>query len=177
MTFAGWRPTRNLPGNLSPPGRRCWGCYIEAFYSPTGGNLALGWFSYPFSVLWIVFIINAVNLLDGLDGLAGGISLITIAGFLLLTVFNEQVYLMYLALAMAGAILGFLRYNYRPASIFMGDVGSLMLGYVLACFSVETLKIAGSQQVLPGFADPPGHAAHRYPDLFLPPHGPGRPSL
>ena len=123
------------------------GCYIEAFYSPTGGNLALGWFSYPFSVLWLVFIINAVNLLDGLDGLAGGISLITIAGFLLLTIFNEQVYLMYLALAMAGAILGFLRYNYRPASIFMGDVGSLMLGYVLACFSVETLKIAGSQQV------------------------------
>ena len=77
------------------------GCYIEAFYSPTGGNLALGWFSYPFSVLWLVFIINAVNLLDGLDGLAGGISLITIAGFLLLTIFNEQVYLMYLALAMA----------------------------------------------------------------------------
>ncbi len=123
------------------------GCLIEAFYNPGGGTLALGWFGYPFTILWIIFIINAVNLLDGLDGLAGGISLIIAAGFFIISLINNQLYLSILSLALIGGLLGFLRYNYHPASIFMGDVGSLMLGYLLACLSIETLKVAQSQQV------------------------------
>lgn len=123
------------------------GCIIEAFFSPTGTALNLGWFSYPFTVLWIMFIINAVNLLDGLDGLASGISLITAMGFLVIAALSNLSYWVVLPIALIGGLLGFLRYNYRPASIFMGDVGSLMLGYILACLSIEVLKVAGSHRV------------------------------
>ncbi len=123
------------------------GCFIEAFFSPSGAQLDLGVLNYPFTILWIMFIINAVNLLDGLDGLAGGISLITMAGFFILSVYQGNLFLVVLSLALIGALLGFLKHNYHPASIFMGDVGSLMLGYLLAVFSIESLRIANSHQV------------------------------
>ncbi|RMH95202.1 MAG: hypothetical protein D6681_13295 [Calditrichaeota bacterium] len=123
------------------------GCQIEAFFGPGGDTLPLGWFSYPFSILWIMFVINAVNLLDGLDGLAGGISVIVLMGFLVITWMGGNLFLSLVALTLIGALLGFLKYNKHPASIFMGDVGSLMLGYILAFFSVEALRIAGSGQV------------------------------
>ncbi|MGH1363087.1 MAG: sugar transferase [Calditrichia bacterium] len=123
------------------------GCLIGAFYGPEQGTLALGWFSYPFTILWIMFIINAVNLLDGLDGLAGGISLIISSGFMAIALIKGNVFLAVLSVAIIGGIIGFLKHNYHPASIFMGDTGSLMLGYLLACLSIEGLKVAGSHQV------------------------------
>jgi UDP-GlcNAc:undecaprenyl-phosphate GlcNAc-1-phosphate transferase len=123
------------------------GCSIEAFYSPGGATLELGRFTYPFSILWIMFVINSVNLLDGLDGLASGISLIISGGILVIAMISGNIFLVVLAIALIGGILGFLRFNYHPAKIFMGDVGSLMLGYLLACFSVEALKVAKSHQV------------------------------
>lgn len=123
------------------------GCSIEAFLSPDGTTLSLGWFGYPFSILWIVLIINAINLMDGLDGLAGGISLFAIAAFLGIALINGNIFLIVLAVAAIGGIVGFLKYNKHPASIFMGDVGSLQLGFLIAYFSVEALKIAGSGQV------------------------------
>ncbi|MEL6822240.1 MAG: hypothetical protein AAFP70_10795, partial [Calditrichota bacterium] len=123
------------------------GCLIGAFYGPEQGTLDLGWFSYPFTILWIMFIINAVNLLDGLDGLAGGISMIIAGGFLAISLTKGNVFLAVLSVAIIGGILGFLKHNYHPATIFMGDTGSLMLGYLLACLSIEVLKVAGSQQV------------------------------
>ncbi|MCB0277184.1 MAG: sugar transferase [Calditrichaeota bacterium] len=123
------------------------GCYIDGFYSPGGNMLNLGLFAMPFSILWIMFIINAVNLLDGLDGLAGGISLLTTAGFLLLAILAGQTFQTVVALALIGALIGFLKFNFHPAKIFMGDVGSLTLGYLLATFSIESLKVAGSHQV------------------------------
>ena len=85
--------------------------------------------------------------MDGLDGLAAGVSLITAIGFLAISIAHNNIFFMILAISLIGALLGFLRFNYHPASIFMGDVGSLMLGYLLACFSIETLKIANSHQV------------------------------
>ncbi len=123
------------------------GCNIEAFYSPGGGKLMLGWSSFPFSVLWIMLIMNAINLLDGLDGLCAGISLIMMTGFLVLSIIIGNLFLIVLSIVFIGALLGFLKFNYHPASIFMGDVGSLMLGYILAYYSVESLKIANSSQV------------------------------
>ncbi|MCB0269534.1 MAG: sugar transferase [Calditrichaeota bacterium] len=123
------------------------GCFIQAFYSPGETLLELGWLGIPFSIAWIVFLMNAVNLLDGLDGLSSGISLIIASGFLLLAIAIGNVFLIVLAISLIGGILGFLRFNYHPASIFMGDVGSLMLGYLLAAFSIEGLKIANSHQV------------------------------
>ena len=123
------------------------GCVIGAFRSPDGTVLNLSWFAYPFSLLWIVFIINAVNLMDGLDGLAGGISLLALIGFLIIASINQDLFIVILAIASAGGILGFLKFNRYPASIFMGDVGSLLLGFLLAFFSIESLKIADSFHV------------------------------
>ncbi|MCK5454908.1 MAG: undecaprenyl/decaprenyl-phosphate alpha-N-acetylglucosaminyl 1-phosphate transferase, partial [Calditrichia bacterium] len=123
------------------------GCKIQSFTGPFGDVLDLGVFSIPFTLLWIIFIINAINLLDGLDGLAGGVSLIITLGIMAISIWINNIFTLMLGLVLAGALIGFLRYNYHPASIFMGEVGSLQLGYIMAFFSIEAMKMAGSQQV------------------------------
>ncbi|MFN2251391.1 MAG: MraY family glycosyltransferase [Anaerolineae bacterium] len=89
------------------------------------------------SVLWIVTITNAINFMDNMDGLAGGVSAVAAGYFLLLAVANDQQLVAPLAAAVLGACLGFLYYNFNPASIFMGDGGALFLGYVLACIGIK----------------------------------------
>ncbi|RMF59439.1 MAG: hypothetical protein D6748_06375 [Calditrichaeota bacterium] len=123
------------------------GCLVEAFYSPSGATFQLGWLGYPFTILWIVFVINAVNLTDGLDGLAAGISLIIMVGFILILIPQGTTFSSVMAIALVGSLLGFLKYNYHPASIFMGDVGSLTLGYLLAYYSIEALSVANTNQL------------------------------
>jgi UDP-GlcNAc:undecaprenyl-phosphate GlcNAc-1-phosphate transferase len=87
-------------------------------------------------VLWIVLLTNALNLIDGLDGLACGVA--AIAGIILFfAAFAEGPFVPILALALTGACLGFLRYNFFPARIFLGDTGSLFLGFVLAALSIQ----------------------------------------
>lgn len=123
------------------------GCKIQSFNGPFGEVFPLGIFSIPFSFLWILLVINAINLMDGLDGLAGGVSLIITTGFVLIGFRAGSPFLVLLGIGLIGGLLGFLRFNYHPASIFMGDVGSLQLGYVLAFLSIEALKVSGSHQV------------------------------
>ena len=91
----------------------------------------------PLTLLWYIAVMNAVNLIDGLDGLASGISLT--AFFSLSAVFwlHGGLNLIPIALIMAGALLGFLFYNFNPASIFLGDTGSLFIGFVLATYSLQ----------------------------------------
>jgi UDP-GlcNAc:undecaprenyl-phosphate GlcNAc-1-phosphate transferase len=93
-------------------------------------------FSYGLTVFWFLLFINAVNLIDGLDGLAGGIiflaSLVMVISLIFLQSFNMAM----IFAALAGAVLGFLRYNFNPASIFLGDGGSYFLGYALAALSI-----------------------------------------
>ena len=91
-----------------------------------------GLFSYPLTFLWIVGITNAINLIDGIDGLAGGISGLAALAFALFFMFTSNVLPAEICLALVGSIIGFLIYNLPPAKIFMGDSGSLFLGYVLA---------------------------------------------
>ncbi|MGD9498165.1 MAG: glycosyltransferase family 4 protein [Armatimonadota bacterium] len=99
--------------------------------------LFMGALEIPVTVLWIAFIINAVNWLDGLDGLAGGVSSIAAVTLALIATWGEHpTGVVVPAAALAGAALGFLRYNFNPASVFMGDVGAMFLGYMLACLSV-----------------------------------------
>jgi UDP-GlcNAc:undecaprenyl-phosphate GlcNAc-1-phosphate transferase len=101
------------------------------------GTLDLGAFSLPVTVLWIVGVTNAFNLIDGLDGLATGIALVALATMLAVSakLGNWQVALV--CAALAGALAGFLRYNMRPARIFLGDSGSLFVGFMLAVLSVH----------------------------------------
>jgi len=109
-----------------------------------GDLLSLGEVSFVGSdlIVWfvtlfcIVGVINSLNLIDGLDGLAGGVSFIAFFTFAIHASFADNMGLMIINLAFAGAVLGFLRYNWSPASVFMGDAGSLCLGFVLACMSI-----------------------------------------
>jgi UDP-GlcNAc:undecaprenyl-phosphate GlcNAc-1-phosphate transferase len=97
-----------------------------------GGKLELGIWSWPLSLLWIVGVTNAMNLIDGLDGLAGGIAAIAAATFGLFYLARGSVSSAVLCFALAGACSGFLLFNWPKAKIFMGDAGSLFIGFSLS---------------------------------------------
>jgi UDP-GlcNAc:undecaprenyl-phosphate GlcNAc-1-phosphate transferase len=105
---------------------------------PGGQQLDLGLMGPVVTVLWIVGVTNAVNLLDGLDGLAGGVVAIIAASLLGYALLIGNPGTVILMAAMTGACLGFLRHNWEPARIFMGDSGSLTLGFVLGAMTVHS---------------------------------------
>jgi UDP-GlcNAc:undecaprenyl-phosphate/decaprenyl-phosphate GlcNAc-1-phosphate transferase len=90
------------------------------------------------TVFWIVGITNAFNLLDNMDGLAGGVAIIAATFFAILTAAQGQIFSAMIFSVFAGASAGFLRYNFPPAKIFMGDAGSLLIGFILASLAVTT---------------------------------------
>lgn len=94
------------------------------------------WLGVPFTVFAVVGVSNAINLIDGLDGLAGGVSVLALTAFALLGVLDSVPLASVLAIALAGALLGFLKYNFYPARIFMGDTGSLTVGFMLGFLAV-----------------------------------------
>ncbi len=93
-------------------------------------------FALPMTVIGFVGVINAINMIDGVDGLAGGISLIAFISFGYLAYFNNHRDIMLLCIALSGALVAFMRYNWHPARVFMGDAGSLFLGFSAAFVSV-----------------------------------------
>lgn len=93
--------------------------------------------NYGITLLWLLGITNAINFLDNMDGLSAGIAAVTSSFILLLALFNGQFLVGALAAGLLGACLGFLRYNFPPARIFMGDVGSLFLGFLLAVLGIQ----------------------------------------
>ncbi|MFH0887231.1 MAG: MraY family glycosyltransferase [bacterium] len=114
-----------------------YGIQIDFISHPFGGDLIiLGLWAIPFTILWIVGITNAINLIDGLDGLATGVTLIAAVTLFLVALRTHQIDAAVQMAALAGCALAFLRYNFNPASIFLGDAGSLFLGFVLASASV-----------------------------------------
>lgn len=104
------------------------------------GEILLGYFSIPFTIFAIVGVINAINLLDGLDGLAGGVTAIAAAAFGFLSYISGDGMMVGVSAALLGAVVGFLKFNSYPARIFMGDSGSLFLGYCLAVLSVDLVQ-------------------------------------
>ncbi len=110
------------------------GVTVEVVASPVV-NIAV-------TLLWVVGITNAMNLLDNMDGLTGGISAVAAAFFLLIAAINGQYLVGSLSAALLGASVGFLFYNFNPASIFMGDTGALFLGFVLAALGIK-LRFTG----------------------------------
>lgn len=109
---------------------------------------------YPMTVIWIVGITNAVNFLDNMDGLAAGLSAIAAGFFLLIGLHGAMTLVTLLAAALLGSALGFLTYNFNPASTFMGDMGALVLGFVLATlgilveFGMHTISVSWMIPVL-----------------------------
>src|SRR5437879_5129111 len=110
--------------------------------STLAGHPHLGWLvGLPLTIVWVLWITNAFNLIDGLDGLAAGSALLsTLVSCVVAMVGHNEVVLI-LTLALAGAISGFLRYNFNPASIFLGDCGSLLIGFL-----ISAIAIAGSHK-------------------------------
>jgi UDP-GlcNAc:undecaprenyl-phosphate/decaprenyl-phosphate GlcNAc-1-phosphate transferase len=92
--------------------------------------------SFIVTVLWIVTCTNAINLIDGVDGLAAGVSLFASITMLIAAILNHNFPMALAVVPLAGSLLGFLRYNFTPASIFLGDSGSLTIGFLLGCFGV-----------------------------------------
>lgn len=114
------------------------GFHIDAVRLPLIGNLSMGVFAGPITVIWIVGIVNAINLIDGLDGLAAGVAFFAGITNLVVAYMSQATFVCALMATMLGAVLGFLFFNFNPARIFMGDSGSYFLGFLLGTTSVAS---------------------------------------
>ena len=127
---------------------------IDFVTDPFGDYIYLEWFALPATMFWLVGLTNTVNLIDGLDGLAAGVA--AIASFTILLIALEQNFILVAVMtaALAGAAVGFLKYNFHPAQIFMGDTGSMFLGFMLAGISVTgaVKSVATIALIVPIFA-------------------------
>lgn len=122
---------------------------VPAITNPvTGGQIGLGALGWLFTVVWIVAVTNAFNLIDGLDGLAAGVAFIAAISIIMIAQVEVRPDAALLASAFAGALLGFLRYNFHPASIFLGDSGSQLLGYSLSLLSIQGLQKGATTVVI-----------------------------
>lgn len=118
------------------------GFRIDKLSSPFGGHWELPIIlSFVLTALWVILITNAFNLIDGIDGLAAGASVFALLSILIFSISQGNPEISLLSISLVGAVLGFLRYNFNPATIFLGDSGSLFLGFMAAA-----LSLAGSQK-------------------------------
>jgi UDP-GlcNAc:undecaprenyl-phosphate GlcNAc-1-phosphate transferase len=105
------------------------------------GEYRFGWVALPLTILWVLWITNAFNLIDGIDGLAAGSALFSTVVVFVVSLVDGNPLVSLLTIALAGSILGFLRFNFNPATIFLGDCGSLFIGFMLSA-----LALAGAQK-------------------------------
>ena len=125
------------------------GIGIHALQLPGVPTIELGVLAAPVTIFWFVLVINAFNLIDGLDGLAAGITVFSSLVLLVLGLVHHGVFVCLGLASLAGAALGFLRYNFNPASIFMGDCGSYFVGFMLAALSIiGSIKTQASVTIL-----------------------------
>jgi UDP-GlcNAc:undecaprenyl-phosphate/decaprenyl-phosphate GlcNAc-1-phosphate transferase len=127
------------------PFQKLAGQFVAAFVAYLGGvrvlavggtHLANMWWSLPATIIWLIACTNAVNLIDGVDGLAAGVGFVATMTTLLAAAMVHNVDLLLATVPLAAALLGFLRYNFNPATIFLGDCGSLFIGFLLGCYGV-----------------------------------------
>jgi UDP-GlcNAc:undecaprenyl-phosphate GlcNAc-1-phosphate transferase len=123
------------------------GFRIDAIWLPLVGNLDMGVFGPVVTVFWVVAITNAINLIDGLDGLAGGVAFFACITNFVVAGINHDAVVLLLSASLGGALLGFLLYNFNPATIFMGDSGSMFLGFVLGTTSILGNAVRSSTTV------------------------------
>ena len=117
-----------------------YGFHIDRLILPTGSVVSLGMLALPVAVLWIVGLSNAFNLVDGADGLAGGVAIIALAATAISAWILGDNTVLFWSLALTGAMLGFLRFNLPPARIFLGDSGSLVVGFLLSILVVKGMS-------------------------------------
>lgn len=112
------------------------GVRLEAWRIPYTNIIISGWLAYIISLLWLLGLTNAMNFIDGLDGLAGGISVISSFSLLIISLFLRRMESTIFLSTMLGGVLGFLFFNFPPASIIMGDSGAMFLGFTLSAISI-----------------------------------------
>ena len=139
--FRGLRWWEKLSGQLLAAAVPTWfGIWVDRFTFPfVGIHTVPAWVGVPLTILWIVAIMNMVNFLDGLDGLAAGVAAIAGLTFAVIALSLAKPDAAIMSAIVFGACVGFLRHNFYPARIFMGDSGALLLGFVLAAVSVQGL--------------------------------------
>ena len=129
----GLEPWHKLLGEVVAAGAAYWaGIHIHGFAGYGTG----AWWSLPVTILWLVACTNAINLIDGVDGLATGIGLFATCTTLIAALIQNNTALAIATIPLAGCLLGFIRYNFNPATIFLGDGGSLFIGFLLGCYAV-----------------------------------------
>jgi len=148
--FRGLAPAPKLAGQiLAAAIPTAFGVWIDHFTLPFLGAVDVpAWIGIPLTILWIVAVMNMVNFLDGMDGLASGVCAISGVTFAVIALSLGKVDAAVLSAIVAGACVGFLRHNFFPARIFMGDSGALVLGFILASVSVAGLLKTASTVVL-----------------------------
>jgi len=130
----GLKPWMKILGQVLAAALACYaGVQIHGI---AGHSFAAAWWYIPLTVFWLVGCSNAFNLIDGLDGLATGVGLFATATAFLSALISGNLALAFVTAPLLGALLGFLPYNFSPASIFMGDCGSMTVGFLLGCFGV-----------------------------------------
>ncbi len=153
---------KNLPAKVKLLGQIFAATFLVLFFDvridfvtdPFGGYLYLEWFAIPATIFWLVGLTNTVNLIDGLDGLAAGVASIASITIMFVALDQNLILVAVLTAALAGAAVGFLKYNFNPAEIFMGDTGSMFLGFMLAGISVtgSVKSVATIALIVPIFA-------------------------
>ena len=129
----GLEPWQKLAGEFVAAGAAYWaGIHIQGW----DGYGAGAWWNLPVTILWLVACTNAINLIDGVDGLATGVGLFATFTTLIAAILQNNTALAMATVPLAGCLLGFLRYNFNPATIFLGDCGSLFIGFLLGCYAV-----------------------------------------
>jgi len=130
----GLTPWQKLAGQTAAAVLACVsGVQIESL---AGFPIGDTWWHEPLTVVWLIVCSNAFNLIDGVDGLAAGVGLVAVVTTFASAVLSGNASLALATAAVAGALLGFLRYHFNPATIFLGDCGSLTIGFLLGCFGV-----------------------------------------
>jgi UDP-GlcNAc:undecaprenyl-phosphate GlcNAc-1-phosphate transferase len=122
------------------------------------------WLGLPVTILWLLLSTNAFNLIDGLDGLCAGLAFIATLTFFAVAVMQGNVSLQYATAPFAGALLGFLCYNLNPATVFLGDSGALLIGFLLGCYGITAIQ---DLPTLPGLIVPLLALAVPLLDVFL----------
>ena len=126
----GLRPILKLIGQIIAAG-------ILIFSGVKVTALPQEWMNITVTLVWVVGLTNSLNLLDNMDGLSSGVAAVCASFFVVMAALSGQIYVGALAAALLGATLGFLVYNFNPASIFMGDMGSMFLGFMLAAIGIK----------------------------------------
>ncbi len=134
-------PKVKLLGQVIAAGIMIHGGVVVHFINlPFDIRLDLGYLSIPITLIWIIGVTNAINLIDGLDGLAAGVSSIVLITISTMAIVNGNAFVMAVGFAVLGSTIGFLVYNFHPAKIFMGDTGSLYLGFIISVISLLGFK-------------------------------------